>query len=101
MRLAAFVLGMGLGLSASLTAQTFGEITGEVHDPSGSVIAGADVRLTNTATAAQRVGASNDSGIYNFPALPPGHYDVTVSKLGFQSEVRRDIESRGTASRQN
>jgi len=80
-----------LGLVASLPGQTSGEIAGEVRDPSGSVIAGADVKAVNKATGAERTAATNGAGLYNFPGLQPGVYDVTVAKSGFQTMSRTDL----------
>jgi hypothetical protein len=81
-----------LSLAASLPGQTFGEITGEVHDPSGSVVAGSDVKLVSKATGAERTTVTNGAGLYSFPALQPGVYDVTASKQGFQTTTRTDVE---------
>ena len=78
-------------LAVSLPGQTSGEIAGEVRDPSGSVIAGADVKATNKGTGAERATVTNDSGLYNFPNLQPGVYDVTVSKSGFQTMNRTEL----------
>jgi hypothetical protein len=69
-------------------AQTFGEITGEVKDPSGAVIPGAPVIATNTSTNAMRQTVTNEAGIYSFPALVPGPYSVKVELPGFQSVAR-------------
>ena len=57
--------GIGLILAAGLplAAQTLGEITGEVQDPSGAVVAGASVKATNSSTGAARVTRSNGAGI--------------------------------------
>ena len=74
-----------------LSAQTSGEIAGEVRDPSGSVIAGADVKAVNKGTGAERATTTNDAGLYNFPNLQPGAYEVTVSKSGFQTMTRTDL----------
>src|SRR5262245_42216919 len=71
--------------------QTFGEITGEVTDSSGSNVAGAAVTVTNKATNAVRSVPTNDSGIYTFPSLLPGVYDVKVAKAGFRSVTRTDV----------
>jgi hypothetical protein len=77
---------------ALLCAQTFGEITGEVRDPSGGIIVSADIQVTNKATGAVRRGQTNEAGLYSFPALQPGTYDVTATKQGFQSMTRPDLE---------
>src|SRR5438132_726169 len=92
MRIATFAWALLIGLAASLPAQTLGEITGEVRDPSGSVVAGAEIKATNKGTGALRVAVTNDVGLYSFPALQPGFYDVNVTKPGFQSMTRPAIE---------
>ena len=72
--------------------QTFGEITGEVRDASGGTVAGAAVTLTNKTTGAARTVLTNQVGVYSFPSLPPGIYDLKVAMQGFQVVTRRDLE---------
>ena len=54
MHLATFALALLLASAASLPGQTFGEMTGEVRDPSAGMVAGAVVTVTNQATGAVR-----------------------------------------------
>ena len=61
-----------------------GALTGIVEDPSGSVINGAEITATNTATGQSRSRISGRDGSYNISLLPPGKYKVTVSAEGFQ-----------------
>jgi Carboxypeptidase regulatory-like domain len=68
-----------------------GNISGTVTDPSGAVIAGAKVVVTNTATGVSTTLTSNDQGIYNAPDLVVGPYQVSVSKAGFQTTVQKNI----------
>ncbi|MCI0389691.1 MAG: TonB-dependent receptor [Acidobacteria bacterium] len=68
-----------------------GEISGVVSDPTGSVIAGVRVLLTNPATNAIREVQTNDSGLYAIPALPPGVYVLKVEKTGFRAIERKNI----------
>lgn len=81
-----------LSLAVPVFAQTFGEITGEIRDASGGVIRGAVVTLTNQATGVARAVSSNEDGVYSFPSLPPGIYDLKAAMQGFQAVTRRDIE---------
>ncbi len=81
-----------LAVSGVLFAQALGEIAGEVRDPAGATVPSATVTLTNTATNAVRTATTNDSGIYDFPALQPGPYRVRVEHPGFQAATRQDIE---------
>src|SRR5438477_10575505 len=94
MRFVSVLCGMAvlLTLAASLQGQTFGEIAGEVRDPSGSIIVGSDVKVVSKATGAERTTITNSAGLYSFPALQPGVYDVTATKPGFQSMSRTDLE---------
>src|SRR5262245_21462179 len=75
-----------------LSAQTFGEITGTVKDPSGAVVPGSSITATNTATNAMRSTVTNEAGIYSFPALVPGLYSVKAELAGFQPVARNNIE---------
>src|SRR5262245_59463930 len=83
---------LALALPGSLLAQTFGEITGEIRDSSGAVVTDAGVTVTNRATNVTRTSATNESGVYSFPSLPPGLYELRVEKQGFRTATRGDIE---------
>src|SRR5262249_61120475 len=83
--------GLRLPFSAAW-AQTFGEITGEVHDQSGAAAPNAAVTAKNTATSASRSTTTNNVGIYRFPSLVPGNYQVRVELQGFQPVVRSGVE---------
>src|SRR5881394_384753 len=61
---------------APARAQTQGGITGLVTDSSGAAIPGATVTVTNTATSGTRNTTTNGEGLYAFPGLPPGSYQV-------------------------
>ena len=75
----AFLLSAG-ALWGSIT----GSISGEVRDPSGAVIPGVSVVALNTETGIQNSTQTNTAGFYNFPALPAGHYEVKITKSGFE-----------------
>jgi len=68
-----------------LFAQTYGEITGHISDPSGAAVPGAKISLTNVATNAVRMAESTASGVYTFPAVAPGLYTVKVEETGFKT----------------
>jgi Carboxypeptidase regulatory-like domain/TonB dependent receptor len=79
--------------AVTLDAQTsgLGTISGTVTDPSGAVILGAKVTVTNMATGVSHDSATNDTGYYEVNALPPGRYKILVSISGFQDLLREDI----------
>ncbi|HZR31718.1 MAG TPA: carboxypeptidase-like regulatory domain-containing protein [Terriglobales bacterium] len=71
-------------LSAQTTVGT-GSIVGTVTDPSGAVVPGARVTITNTATGQNIETVSNNSGAFNSGALAPGNYKVQVAAKGFST----------------
>jgi hypothetical protein len=76
----------------SLLGQTIGEITGQVVDPTGAGVPSSAVTLTNTATNAVRTTNSNDQGLYTFPSVPPGIYNVKVEHPGFKTAGANNVE---------
>src|ERR1700732_1617910 len=69
----------------SVIGQTLGDISGQVADPSGAGVPSSVVTLTNTATNAVRTTNSNEQGLYTFPSVPPGSYNVKVEHPGFKT----------------
>ena len=75
-----------LGLNA--TAQTItAAITGTVTDPTGSIVPTAKVVATNTGTNNTFETNTNDAGLYTFPFLQTGNYNVSVTQSGFKKSV--------------
>lgn len=56
-------------LSATAMAQENGELTGVVTDPNGAIIPNASVSLTLLASGETRHTATDNAGIYTFPAF--------------------------------
>src|SRR6267143_1750720 len=75
------------GICAAPTAAqsaSAGSISGQVTDPQGATVPGVDVTLVEVATKSPRSTVTNDSGRYIFAVVPPGMYEITVSKSGFK-----------------
>jgi len=90
-------------LALVLTAQVFaqggatGAITGTVQDPSGAVVANADVRITNQDTSVlERSLKTGPEGSFTAPLLPVGTYSVSVEAAGFSEAKFADIVVRVT-----
>jgi hypothetical protein len=74
-----------------LSAQATGSIRGTVADSSEAVVSGASVIAVNTATTVSRTEVTNQDGIFVFPDLPIGAYQLQISKSGFQAQKRDGI----------
>ncbi|MGI8783663.1 MAG: TonB-dependent receptor domain-containing protein [Acidobacteriota bacterium] len=72
------------------------QVTGRVSDPSGAVVPGTNLTVTNLGTGLKRETVTNDEGYYTIPLLPPGGYQITVQKDGFkpisQSGITLQVE---------
>ena len=64
-----------------------GEIRGTVTDPSGAVVPGVTVTLTNIDTGVTKDFTTNGAGIYDTVSTPAGNYNITFSKEGFKKSV--------------
>src|SRR5216683_2211591 len=85
-----FVLLLSL-CAVSTYAQYRASIQGVVTDPDGATVSGATLTLTNLETNQKLTATTNDSGIYNFNALPPSKYSLTVEKTGFRKRVLENV----------
>jgi hypothetical protein len=75
----------------SFSQQITGAIRGTVTDPSGAVIAGAQVTATQRETGFSRSVFTDSQGAYILLELPVGHYRVHVEAKGFQMLAREGL----------
>ena len=90
----AFMLAsLTLCLSAVVAmAQSSAGVTGTVKDSNGAVIAGAEVKLTDTKTGAELNTKTNDQGVYSFQKVAPGTgYKLTFTNAGFQTLIINEV----------
>jgi len=80
-----------LTISPLMFGQATGSFSGTVSDKTGSVIAGATVRVTSQGTAQTREAKTDDTGHYLIPLLPIGQYTVRTESQGFQPTEQKDI----------
>lgn len=86
-----FVLALLLPVSV-LAQATEGSILGAVTDPSGRMLVGAHITVTNTQTNFPRTAVTNGSGEYAISNLPIGLYSVSAEMDGFQTSIESRIE---------
>jgi hypothetical protein len=74
-----------------------GTIKGTLRDPSGAVIVGAGVIVTNQAQGIQTKTKTDENGVYTFPSLPVGRYELHFEAQGFKPQdktgIKIDIDS--------
>src|SRR5579883_2419115 len=80
-----------VGASAYAQLDT-GGITGTVTDPSGAVVPGAKITLTNEATGFAVLATSTSTGTYSLNAIRPGVYTLQAEAPGFQRFLARGVE---------
>lgn len=80
-------------LATYSSAQTTnGSMTGTVTDSSGDVVAAVQVNVTNQGTNLLRKTTTDGNGYYIVPQLPPGSYTISVSKQGFATVDRPNVQ---------
>jgi hypothetical protein len=77
--------------AAPIYAASGGSISGTVTDPSGAVIVGATIKLVNTAQQTLWRTVTDKQGLYSFPDLPVGRYDLTITAAGFTGQKKTGI----------
>ena len=71
-----------------LKAQDQASITGVVMDPSGAVVPGVGVTLTNSLTGVSYKGVTNSEGSYSISNVAPGPgYNISFTAQGFEISV--------------
>jgi hypothetical protein len=78
-------LALGQGITTT-------SLSGAVVDPTGSVVAGADIIVKDETTGAEFRAVSAGNGTFSVPALTAGVYSVTVSASGFKQAVIKGVK---------
>lgn len=86
------VIVMVAALACQVVAQsTSGRIVGRVSDPTGALVAGVTITLTDQSTGVVRTTKTSESGDYTFVEVKPSTYTVTFEQTGFKKNVQKDI----------
>lgn len=78
---------MLLGAATAAYAQFSSSLQGTVTDPSGAVVPGASITLTNSATGVSQQTTSGPQGVFRFVSIAPGPYKVTTTATGFATHI--------------
>jgi hypothetical protein len=80
------------GLASAQSRLTAADLTGIVKDPAGGRVQGCTVTVTSLDTNISRTSTSDEAGFYRVPALSPGIYAVTVTRVGFKAQTHERVE---------
>src|SRR5262245_53163943 len=88
-----FLLFICLSISSYQTFAQAGqaELTGEVRDANGAVVAQATVTITQVDTGEVVTATTSKSGIFTVTNLRPGIYTIAVSAPNFRRAVREGL----------
>ena len=87
------VVGVLLMCATSAHAQfDSATISGVVKDTTGAVLPGVDVTLTSVGTKIARPAVTNEAGLYTFPNVPVGEYQVTAMLSGFKPVTKSGVQ---------
>jgi hypothetical protein len=68
-----------------------GSIEGTVKDSSGAVLPGVTVDARSPAMVGVSTAVSDANGVYRFPSLPPGRYELTATLQGFSAAKMSNV----------
>lgn len=88
------ILWMGLAAGVALAQSEVGGATlnGTVTDQSGAAVPNARVAIVSPGTGLARTTSTSGIGLYTFPRLSVGTYDLTVDAPGFKTTKRTAIQ---------
>jgi len=72
-------------------------LNGSVEDAQGAYVPGVTITATNNNTGVASETFTNDVGVYNFPSLLPGLYNVKAALDGFQTKTFTDVQLRSSS----
>src|SRR6266481_1015005 len=70
--------------SAAMGQTEIATVSGLVTDRTGAAVSGAEMRLLSVERGTITTTTTNDAGIYVFPSVHPGQYQISVHKQGFK-----------------
>jgi carboxypeptidase family protein len=91
MRRYGFACVLMLLMAVPVWAQTTGSINGTVTDNTGALLPGVTVTATSPALIVSQTTVTNEQGVYRFPSLPIGTYNLKYQLAGFGTVNREGI----------
>ncbi|MGI8772688.1 MAG: carboxypeptidase regulatory-like domain-containing protein [Acidobacteriaceae bacterium] len=90
--LAVWICLFGFACIGAIAQSVRGSLAGNITDPSGGLIAGAQITATNSTSGYSLKTVSTSAGTYRFPEMPLGLYDISVAAKGFSTQVQHGVQ---------
>ena len=90
-QIAMVCLAVGFAVFTAAAQDFRSVLTGQITDPSGAIIKGANVTAVNEASGTSYTGKTSDKGVYYIPYVLPGNYTVTAKAPGFKTMVQDKV----------
>ena len=90
--LKALVLAEALCCSWALAQEETAALNGQITDHDHLAVPGVRMQALNAGSNVSYFAETNKAGLYIFPTLPAGTYQVTATKDGFQQAIRPGVE---------
>ncbi|MGB9490406.1 MAG: carboxypeptidase regulatory-like domain-containing protein [Terriglobales bacterium] len=96
LRKAVIIVGLAGALGCFLSSFSFasnaGSVSGTVVDPSGAVVQAASVIIRNSGNGVLQGCATDSNGLYSFPNLPAGRYQLEIAAPGFKLHTETGLD---------
>lgn len=86
------LLAASFSCSLAFAQEEGAALNGRITDPEGLAAAGVIVQALNAGTNVSYLTATTQTGLYNFPTLPAGTYNIAATKDGFRQALRLAVE---------
>ena len=86
-----FVLALLVMSAVGVWAQSTATLSGVVTDPSGAVVPGVHITVRSLGTGIDRETVTDDAGLYAFPSLQPGDYQLQATSGGFAQFIMKKV----------
>src|SRR5262252_10278240 len=100
-KMCVLLVALFVALHAAGQSVVTGDAVGTVTDPSGAVIPGATVTLTDMGTNAVQTTTTESNGFFRFSLLKPGPYTLAIKQSGFKSVSQKIAVSVGQITTTN
>jgi len=85
------IAGLLSGVLSFAQSTNSGDVRGTVTDPTGAVIPGVTVTVTDVDKGVTHTFTTDEAGLYDTSSIVPDHYTLTFKRDGFETLVRGPI----------